>query len=377
MNRIEPQHHRSGLSLKEDLYPLRFTPVYKQALWGGSRFASFFGRSIPKTDEPVAESWEIADHPHGESIIANGPLAGMTLGQLVRSRPRDLFGPGNFNPLAPPSRFPLILKYLDARLPLSVQIHPDDETARQLGCSDPGKTEAWIVVDAEPESELWVGTNRCYTRRELEQAIHHGRIESCLHRLRAKPGDCFYLKPGTLHALGAGILVAEIQTGSDLTFRVHDWNRVDHNGVRRPLHIDDALRSFPENNGPLHVQVAEKTSYDRIRRMVIDPRFELHRHRIEKSFPWVLDGRCHLLTVLEGSLGLSLPTESGPEKTWKSVHDVFGGFYEELRRGDSVLLPASLSRVFAHVEAEAVVFDATVGEIPHEAAMETLWKNAA
>lgn len=375
MKRTELKNNRKGSASPDGgLYPLRFVPVYKNALWGGRRFASVFGRSMPETDDPVSESWEIADHPLGESVIANGVLAGTTLGQLVRNRPWDLFGPGNYNPLAPPSRFPLILKYLDARLPLSVQVHPDDESARLLGRSDSGKTEAWIIVDAEPESELWVGTDRRYTRLELERAIRHGRIEHCLNRLRAKPGDCFYLRPGTLHALGAGILVAEIQTRSDLTFRIHDWDRLDGDGNPRPLHVEDALFAFRDDNGPVRPQDSEKTGFPSSQRvlderMVSDPRFELYRRRIEESFRWMLDGRCHLLTLLEGSLELSFSTIPGRREALKigPVDDMF--LHEKLNRGDSILLPASLSHVFVHLEttAPAVLFDAVVGEMPPEA----------
>lgn len=374
---------------KEDLYPLRFIPIYKKALWGGRRFMSVFGRSVPENDEPIAESWEITDHPLGESVIANGSLAGVTLGELVRNRPRDIFGKGNYNPLASPSRFPLILKYLDARLPLSVQVHPDDETAKHLGCTDIGKTEAWVIVDAEPESELWVGTNRRYSRLELERAIRQNRIEKCLRRVRARPGDCYYLKPGTLHALGAGILVAEIQTRSDLTFRVYDWNRPDKDGNRRDLHIDKALVSFRDDNGPIgpigpiEPQATKRPEDPRVEPLVSDPRFRLCRRRIAKSFHWALDGRCHLVTVLEGSLEFSSPGHGSPEKTLKlvPVRQSGGGreFREKLRRGDSLLLPASLLHVFVRVASpgDAVLLDVTVGALPMETAMEAVRRKAA
>lgn len=304
----------------EPLYPLRLVPVYKRYLWGGRRFETILRRNLGP-GEDYAESWEVADHPAGQSVVAYGPLEGVSLGDLVRTRGGELLGRHH-----PCSRFPLLLKYLDARHRLSVQVHPDDDAARRLGLEDPGKTEAWVVLYAEPGSKLYAGLSRAEDREGFYQALAEGRLEELLHSLEPSPGDCYFLPAGTIHALGEGLLVAEIQTPSDLTFRLHDWGRVGPDGRPRPLHIEQAVQSMRLPQGGVQAQVPQPLGNGR-ERLVVCEQFVLDRLCVTLGTVGG-DERCHVLTVLEGELSVT--------------GDPTGHF---LGRGESLVLPASCGAV--------------------------------
>ncbi len=317
------------------LYPLRLIPIYKRYLWGGRRFATILGRQLGP-GEDFAESWEVADHPAGQSVVAAGPLKEVLLGELVRTRGEDLLGHHHPRP-----RFPLLLKYLDARQRLSVQVHPDDDAARGMGLHDPGKTEAWVVVHADPGGRLWAGMSRPLDSNGLLRALNEGHLEECLHTIEPAVGDCFLLPAGTVHALGEGLLVAEIQTPSDLTFRLHDWGRVGPDGKPRALHVEQAIQSMRLPQGPVRAQEPRPLDGGRERLVQCD-QFTLDRVRVW-STELGGDGRCHVLTVLGGELAL----EGEPSGT-------------PLRRGDSIVLPASCGGVaaFARSSQPAILLDA-------------------
>ncbi|MCC6458546.1 MAG: class I mannose-6-phosphate isomerase [Caldilineaceae bacterium] len=213
------------------LYPLTFSPVFKDYPWGGRNLATLLGRTIP--DGIVAESWEIADHPNGASAIANGALQGATLQEALAKWGTDLVGSRNADDLAQ-GRFPLLVKLLDANRWLSVQVHPDDAYARQHE-GESGKTEMWVVLHAEPGAELIYGFAPGVSRELFAEAIEAGETERWLHRMPVQKDDVIFVPTGTIHALGPGILVAEIQQNSDTTYRIYDWGRP------RPLHIQQAL----------------------------------------------------------------------------------------------------------------------------------------
>lgn len=179
------------------LYPLRFHPLYKRYLWGGRRLETALGKPLPPGDN-YAESWEICDHGADQSVAAWGPLAGKTLASLVREYGRQLLGRHH-----PKSQFPLLVKFLDAAQSLSVQVHPNDVQAAGLNPPDSGKTEAWIVLEAEPESRIYAGLKAGVKRSDLERAVREGRCEDCLHYFHPQIGDCVYSPAGTIHALGA------------------------------------------------------------------------------------------------------------------------------------------------------------------------------
>ncbi|MFM8890072.1 MAG: type I phosphomannose isomerase catalytic subunit, partial [Planctomycetia bacterium] len=213
------------------MHPLLLAPRYRRYLWGGRRFASVLGRPLPPGDD-YAESWELVDHGDDQSVVAAGPLAGATLGDLVRTHGHELLGRH-----APLSRFPLLFKFLDACRDLSVQVHPDDARAARLSPPDLGKTEAWYVIDAAPGSRIYAGLRPGTDRDALAAALRAGRCEEVLHSFEPRAGDCVFIPAGTVHAIGAGLVVAEIQESSDVTYRLFDWNRTGPDGRPRPLHL--------------------------------------------------------------------------------------------------------------------------------------------
>ncbi len=231
------------------LYPLEFVPVMRDYLWGGQRLAETLAKPVP-AGQRAAESWEIVDHGGDQSVVANGPLAGETLHDVVQRYAPQLLG-------YQAQRFPLLLKYLDCHRDLSVQVHPDDAYAQAMQPPDLGKTEAWYIVDAQPGSKLYAGLRAGTERAELAAAMAAGQTDQVLHVIEPHAGDCVFIPAGTVHALGAGLLVAEIQQASDTTFRLFDWNRLGPDGQARPLHVDQALEVTDYQRGPIQLQTPE------------------------------------------------------------------------------------------------------------------------
>ena len=213
------------------LYPLLFRPVFKDYVWGGRKLGDLLGRQIP--DGIVAESWEIAAHPDGSSVVRNGALAGKTLPMVQEQWGIDLLGERNRSYLES-GRFPLLIKLLDANRWLSVQVHPDD--AYGLAHEDDlGKTEMWVILHAEAETELIFGFKKGVTKEQFAEALRNETVDQWLHRLPVSSGDVLYIPAGSIHALGPGALVAEIQQNSNTTYRIYDWGRP------RPIHVAQAL----------------------------------------------------------------------------------------------------------------------------------------
>jgi mannose-6-phosphate isomerase len=212
-------------------------PVFKQRIWGGRKLQEVFGKELPP-DQKIGESWEVADLPEGRSSIGNGPLRGQTLGAAVGRYPEQITGAKDF-----PTPFPLLIKFLDAQDVLSVQVHPDPETCRRMGKGQP-KTECWYIIRAEPGAVIYKGLRKGVTKERFARAIEDGTVADLLAQVPVQVGECHYLPAGTVHALSAGLLIAEVQTPSDTTYRVFDWNRVDEHGRPRPLHIEEALESI-------------------------------------------------------------------------------------------------------------------------------------
>ena len=232
-------------------HPLRFEPIYKQYLWGGTRLRTVLGRDLDPR-QTYAESWDICDHDADQSRVLAGPLAGATLHELFLEHRREVLGEQvPPTPSGLPSRFPLLLKYLDAARDLSFQVHPDDAMAAKLDPPNLGKSEAWIVLEAEPGSLIYAGLHEDIDRSALAEAIRRGTCQECVHAFEARPGDCVFIPAGTVHALGAGLLVAEIQEASNTTFRLFDWNRVGPDGKPRPLHVQQGLEAADFARGPV------------------------------------------------------------------------------------------------------------------------------
>lgn len=217
---------------------LRFEEAYQPRPWGGQQLANTLGKPAPR-DTPIGEAWLISDHPSHESRVADGPWAGHTLHQILRAVPDALLG--SLAQPTPHGRFPLLLKLLDAAEPLSVQVHPDDHHAQRLGEPDVGKTEMWYVLDAAPGSRLYCGLCEDTTPEHLVDGVKTGAIVDQLIHYAATPGVSVFVPAGTVHAIGAGILIAEIQQNSDLTYRLYDWGRTDAQGQPRELHVDKSV----------------------------------------------------------------------------------------------------------------------------------------
>jgi mannose-6-phosphate isomerase len=219
------------------LYPLTFAPRFKDRVWGGRRLAELYGKPLP-AGTPIGESWEICDRPGDASVIANGPLAGRDLRWLMEHHQAELLGPAP----AQQGAFPLLIKILDARDKLSLQVHPPSAKAAALK-GEP-KTEMWYIADADPGALLYVGLRKGVTRADFERALAAGTVESCFHQIPVKAGDTMFLPSGRVHAIGAGLVIFEIQQNSDTTYRVYDWNRAGLDDRPRALHIRESLESI-------------------------------------------------------------------------------------------------------------------------------------
>lgn len=215
--------------------PFLLSPVGKDSLWGGSRLKDEFNKDLPQ--DPLAESWECSTHPNGQSVIASGPFKGRTLSDVLLEHPEYI----GTHPKAPPGQIPVLVKLIDASKDLSIQVHPTDEYAKEHENGQLGKTEMWYVLDAQPGAKLTYGFYHNISEKGLRKAIETNTLEKHMNRVEVRPNDIFFIEAGTIHGIGKGILVAEIQESSDLTYRLYDYGRLDKNGKPRELHIEKAL----------------------------------------------------------------------------------------------------------------------------------------
>lgn len=214
------------------MYPMRLHPCYKEYLWGGTRLKNDYGKS--DAPEVTAESWELAAHTDGTCTVADGPYTGMSILDLGNLDRAGIWGTACKAPV-----FPLLVKLIDAKKDLSIQVHPSDETAL-LACGEQGKAEMWYIVDCEPQACLYFGFSKRVSKEEFLRRAKDGSICEVLNRVPVARGDVFYILPGTIHAIGGGIVIAEIQQNSNTTFRVYDYQRRGADGKLRPLHLDRA-----------------------------------------------------------------------------------------------------------------------------------------
>ena len=222
------------------LPPLRFIPQYQYRLWGGSFLNEKLHKDCPK--EQIGESWEISAVEGSPSYVANGPFKGLSLPELIKRNPEALLGKAVVEQHG--KNFPLLIKFIDAKIPLSVQVHPNDELAKERHNSL-GKNEMWYIMDAEKEAELILGFNKKIDAASYASALNENRIEEILHRVNIRKGDAVYVPAGLVHAIGGGIVLAEIQQTSDITYRVYDYNRIDaKTGTKRALHQDLAIKAI-------------------------------------------------------------------------------------------------------------------------------------
>jgi mannose-6-phosphate isomerase len=315
-------------------HPLRFESIFRRALWGGRRLETVLGKTLPQGDD-FAESWEIVDHGADQSCVAHGPLQGRTLGAIIRACGADLLGRHH-----PQDHFPLLLKFLDVQRNISVQVHPNDEQAARLNPPDQGKTEAWYVLHAEPGSRIYAGLRTGGDRAALELALANGQTESCLHWFEPVAGDCVLVPAGSVHALGAGLLVAEIQQSSDTTFRLFDWNRVEPDGRPRSLHIQQALAVLDFHAGPVRPAVAQPTADPSVQRLIECDKFVVDRWDLASPRHVGGDRRCHLLLPVTGRVWLERDAAE-----WA------------LGTGQTALVPAAAGAIEVQPDGPAVVLD--------------------
>ncbi len=317
------------------LYPLRFRPILKQYIWGGQRLETLLGKKIGP-DSNYAESWEVSDHGQNQSVVTAGPLAGATLASLVADHGSELLGRHY-----PQTRFPLIMKFLDANQTTSLQVHPDDNRAAMLDPPDLGKSEAWAVLDAEPESTICAGLKVGVDQKIFAESVQNGTCQEVVHQFQPEVGDCIFIPAGTVHALGAGLLVAEIQQASDVTYRLFDWGRLDAAGQPRPLQIEQGLAAIDFDRGPVRPQCPLPTDRSTVCRLVECDKFVLDRWDFDTAQPAGGDRRCHIISVLEGAVRV----EGDP-------------ILEVLPCGGTVLLPAVLGEVSLTPHGRTVLLDA-------------------
>lgn len=217
-------------------YPLTFHPILVQKIWGGNKLKEILHKN---SDQPnLGESWEIADVEEAISVVKEGSEQGKSLKELLKIYGADLVGSQNFENF--PDKFPLLIKFIDAKTDLSIQVHPDDHMAQKRHNSF-GKTEMWYIMEADQNANLIVGFEQEVTQQEYLSHLKNNTLESIIHYEPVKEGDSFFINAGKVHAIGGGILLAEIQQTSDITYRIYDWNRTDANGNYRELHTDEAL----------------------------------------------------------------------------------------------------------------------------------------
>jgi mannose-6-phosphate isomerase len=327
------------------LYPLLFAPILQYRLWGGRRLAELL--SAPQGVEgPIGEAWLLSDRPDHQSRVVAGPLAGQTLGALLEMYPEQMLGElaGRFR------RFPVLLKFLDAHELLSVQVHPSDEQAEHLPAGETGKTEAWVVLEAGPESRIYAGLRPGTTPADLRTALATGAIAGQLVGFTPKPGDGLFLPAGTVHSLGGDLVVLEVQENSDVTFRLHDWNRVDPaTGRPRALQVDQALACIDFDQGVLTPvrPLVEADAPARRERLFDCGQFRLWR--IQGELPFTV-GAAGLPRVLVGIAG--------------SGEVLHGGASHPIGFGEVMLLPAMVGECTVRPRGLLSVVEVALPEVP-------------
>lgn len=292
--------------------PLFFPPILKRIRWGGRRLESLLGKPIgPETD--YAESWEVVDHGADQSTMDAGEFAGWTLARFVKERNRELFGRH-----AGRTQFPLLVKFLDANDRLSLQVHPNDAQAKTFDPAENGKTEAWVILHAEPRSQLYAGLKQGIDRETLRQHLKTGQLEDCLHKFAVAAGDCVFIPAGTVHAIAEGIVLAEIQQSSDLTFRLHDWGRLGTGGRPRELHGEAGLSAIDFARGPVSPVIPRKLNSN-TEELVSCEYFTMRRHQNQESFSIQTDDRFHVLMMLKGAADLTAAGNHYPMPLGQSV----------------------------------------------------------
>jgi len=306
--------------MSKKLYPIKFTPILKDKIWGGQKLKTILNKN---SDLPnVGESWELSDVEGDTSIVCNGSLKGQSLKQLLDTYKEDLIGLQNYRIFQ--NKFPLLIKFIDAKEDLSIQLHPNDELAAKRHNSF-GKTEMWYVFQADKDSNLIVGFNQEMTPEKYLKHLNDKTLTKILNFDKVKEGDTYFVEVGRVHAIGAGVMVAEIQQTSDITYRVYDWDRVDGDGNERELHNDLAIEAF-DFDMPDNFRITYDKTPNQSNEMVSCPYFTTNYLKINQTLKKVnkhdsfiiymcVDGEAEIITE---------------------------GFSESIKKGETILLPAAI-----------------------------------
>ena len=306
--------------MKTKLYPLQFEPILKDRIWGGTKLKTELNKNI--TSDITGESWELSAVEGDVSIVSNGELKGKSLSELIDLHPEELLGTEVYKKFG--MQFPLLFKYLDAREDLSIQVHPNDALAQKRHNSF-GKTEMWYVMQADENAKLIVGFKEQSNPEDYLHNLNNNSLLNILDVVTVEKGDVFFLETGTVHAIGAGLVVAEIQQTSDITYRLYDFDRTDANGNKRQLHVDEALDAI---NYDVIEATKKYSKVDNTENLMVDCQYfttnfiplteKIKMHKDCKSFT--------VLMCIEGNF--QLETNSG---------------YYQYKKGDTVLIPAAMN----------------------------------
>lgn len=312
--------------------PLVFEPIFMERVWGGRRLESLYGKRLPPA-VPIGESWEIVDRPEAQSVVHNGPFRGATLHELWLEHRKEIFGKVPDGPSRTGgSRFPLLVKLLDAQENLSLQVHPPRAMAEKLGGDS--KSELWFIANATPVARLYAGVKNGTTPETFRQSLEHGSVEECLHEIQVQTGDAIFLPSGRMHALGGGNVLVEIQENSDTTYRIYDWDREKKGRAARQMHVAEAMQcvDFSDIEPELLRPEGEL--------LVSNELFEVRKWNLSKPREIAPNGQFAIVCCLTGSL------RSG---------DV------ELAPGEFFLLPASATERQLHaLQAETSLLRITI-----------------
>lgn len=316
-----------------NIYPLKFKPIYKDRLWGGTKLKDLLGKEIE--GDSIGESWELSAVEGDISVVINGGLEGITLAELIKKYQGRLLGNTVYDRFG--NDFPVLIKFIDAKKDLSIQLHPNDELAKKRHNSF-GKTEMWYIMQADEDAKLIVGFNKDVSREEYVENMKNNSLENILNYESVKEGDTFFINTGKIHAIGGGIVLAEIQQTSDITYRVYDWNRKDKNGKTRELHTDLALDAIDyEKKQDFKVNYLQEKNT--VNTMVDCPYFTTNYLNIEKNQSFNVEERDSFTIYLCVDGVAEIANENGMEK---------------IKKGETILIPAETKKVninaFSHAK---------------------------
>ncbi len=316
-------------------YPLLFKPIFKERIWGGTKLKEVLNKSFDGSQ--IGESWELTTVENDISVVVNGAFEGLNLNQLIEKYPTEVLGIKSIQYFG--NNFPLLFKFIDAKEDLSIQVHPNDVLAKERHNSF-GKTEMWYVMQADDNARLVVGFKDKTNKKEYQEHLENKTLVAVLNEAPVKVGDAFFLETGTVHAIGAGVLIAEIQQTSDITYRLYDWDRVDANGVGRELHTDLALDAinFEPTNTKLDYELVKNKSVN----LVECPFFNTNILQISDIYNWKKTKESFtVLMCTEGSFTIHM------------LH-----FKAEFKKGDTVLIPAIIDGF--EIIGEATLLEITI-----------------